>query len=135
MAHTKTSILDALADELGALTEVAKATRILLTPADARKNAPYAGLIAGTEEVIVEDATDIRYELDVDIILLKRGQDIEIMLDAVKELLYSNDIADDIGALQIRIIGQQEVALVDADNYSSTRIAATITYVVAKGNI
>jgi hypothetical protein len=104
-----------------------------LTPAEARKNSPYAGLISGTEEVVVEDTTDVRYELDVNVILLKRGRDIEKMLDAVKNLLYSTATTAAIGALQVQIIGQEEVALVDADKYSSTRIAVTITYVAVKG--
>jgi len=110
-----------------------KATRILLTPAEARKWSPYAGLIAGSEEVIVEDITDVRYELDVNLILLKRGRDIEEMLDIVKNLLYADTLATSIDALQIRIIGQEEVALIDADKYSSTRIVMTITYVSTKG--
>lgn len=133
MAHKKTTILDALVTQLESISAVAKATRILLAPAEARKNAPYVGLIAGTEEAIVEDSTHIRYELDVNIILLKRGRDIEEMLDAVKVLLYTDSLATTIGALQIRIVGQEEVALIDSDAYSSTRIVAVITYVVTKG--
>ncbi len=133
MANKKTSILNALVTQLQATSVVTKATRILLTPADARRNTPYAGIISGTEEVVVEDATHVRYELDIDIILLKNGRDIEKMLDGVKNLLYSASLASDIYALQIRIIGQEEVALIDADKYSSTRIAATITYVATKG--
>lgn len=133
MANKKTSVLDALVAQLQSPAAVTKATRVLLTPVDARKNSPYAGLISGTEEVVVEDATHVRYELDVNVILLKRGRDVEEMLDAVKNLLYGGALAAAIGALQIRIIGQEEVALVDADKYSSTRIVATITYVATKG--
>ncbi len=134
MANTKTGILDLLVTQLGNLSEVAKSTRILLTPTDARRNSPYVGLIAGPEEVVVEDSTHVRYELDIDIILLKKGRDIETMLDAVKNLLYTDSLAVTIGVFQIRIIGQEEVALVDADTYSSTRIAITITYVALKGS-
>ena len=133
MANKKTSVLDALVTQLGNLSVISKATRILLTPAEARKWSPYAGLISGTEEVIVEDATHVRYELDVDIILLRKGRTIELMLDAVKDLLYTDVLAITIGTLQIRIIGQEEVALIDQDAYSSTRIATTITYVATKG--
>jgi len=133
LANKKTSVLDALVAQLQSLSAVTKATRALLTPGEARKNSPYAGLISGTEEAVVEDATDVRYELDVNVILLKKGRDIEKMLDAVKDLLYGGALAAAIGALQIRIIGQEEVALIDADKYSSTRIAATVTYVATKG--
>jgi len=130
--HTKTTILDALITQLVALPEVATATRVLLTPNNARKSSPYVGLIAGPEEIVVEDTTNIRYELDVDIILLKKGIDIESMLDAVKIKLFSAPLATAIGALQVRIVGQEPVALIDEDNYSSTRIVTVITYVVAK---
>ena len=133
MANKKKTILEVLVTQLGNLVDVSKATRILLTPTDARKHSPYVGLIAGTEETIIEDSTHIRYELDVSIILLKRGLEIEEFLDVVKILLYDNSLATTIGALQIKIIGQEEVALIDADKYSSTRIATTITYVVEKG--
>ena len=133
MANKKTSVLDALVTQLAGVSSVAAATRILLTPSNARKNSPYAGLIAGIEEVVVEDATHIRYELDVDLILLKKGRDIEKLLDLVKILLYTDSLAATIGAVHIKIIGQEEVALVDADSYSSTRIVITITYVVTKG--
>jgi hypothetical protein len=132
MANTKTGILDALTIQLGGMLTVATATRILLSPASARKKAPYIGLIAGPKEMIVEDTTDVRFELDVDLILLKKGRDIEIMLDSVKQLLHTDSLAVTIGALQISIIGQEEVALIDADSFSSTRVVATITYVSSK---
>lgn len=133
MANTKRTMLDLLVTELGNSSSVATATRTLLTPANARKKSPYVGIISGTEEVIVEDSTDIRYELDIDLILLKKGRDIEDMLDAVKTLLYGSSLSSTIGALQVKVIGQQEVALIDADDYSSTRIVMTITYVASKG--
>ena len=133
MAHKKKTVLDTLVIQLGNVVGVTKATRNLLSPADARKHSPYAGVLASAEEVVVEDATDIRYELDVDIILLKRGKDVEEMLDAVKILLYTSSLAATIGVFQIRIIGQEDVNIVDEDKYSSTRIAITITYVSTKG--
>jgi hypothetical protein len=134
MDNTKTTILNNLVDELAGITTVAKSTRILLTPNEARQHSPYIGLIAGSEEVVVEDTTDVRYELEVNLILLKRGRDIEVMLDLVKQRLYDSTLATTIGALQIKIIGQEEVALIDADKYSSTRIAAIITYVASKAS-
>ena len=133
MANKKTSVLDALVVQLKALPVVATATRILSTPGGARKDAPYVGLIAGSEEVLVEDATNVRYELDVDLILLKRGRDIEEMLDIVKNLLFDDTLPATIGALHVRIVGQEQVALVDGDSFSSTRIVLTITYVAVKG--
>ena len=133
MANKKTAVLDALVTQLATVSSIAKATRILLQPAETRKQSPYAGLISGTEEAVVEDATDVRYELNVDILLIRKGRDIEELLDEVKDLLYGASIASTIGALQLRIIGQEEVALIDEDSYSSTRIVAIVTYVATKG--
>lgn len=133
MANKKTAMLDLLVTQLHGVSVIRHATRLLMTPAGARKHAPYVGLISGPEEVVVEDATHVRYELDIDLILLKKGRDIETMLDAVKNLLYTDALATTIGALQIRIIGQEEVALIDQDSHSSTRIVMTITYVATKG--
>jgi hypothetical protein len=133
MANKKTAILDALVTQLENVPETATVTRILLTPANARKHSPYIGVISGTEVVVVEDNTNVRYELDVDLILLKRGRDIETFLDGVKNALYSSTLAATIGALQVVVVGQEEVALIDADAYSSTHIVLTVTYVATKG--
>lgn len=132
MSNTKTTILDALIVKLEASAQVGKATRVLMAPAEARKWSPYVGLIAGQKRKIVQDPTQIRFELPIDLILLKKGREIEEMLDGVKNVLYSGALANDIGALQVRIIGQEEVAILDADKWSSTRIIAIITYVVTK---
>ena len=133
MANTKTNMLDVLVSELKDITAVREATRILLTPAEARKHAPYIGLIAGREEAIVEDATDVRYELEVNLILLIKGRDIEGFIDDVKDALYATTLPAVIGALQVKIVGQEEVALIDADIYSSTRVLVIVTYVTNKG--
>ena len=54
------------------------------------------------------------------------------MLDSIKNLLFADALATAIGALQVRITRQEEVALIDSDAYSSMRIAMTITYTVGK---
>lgn len=133
MANKKTTVLDALVAQLATSTQTRKATRILLLPIEARKQAPYVGLVSGREEVVVEDSTDVRYELEVNLILLKKGRDIESYLDEIKDILYATTLPATIGALQIKVVGQEEVALTDADAYSSTRILAIVTYVADKG--
>lgn len=133
MANTRKTILDKLVTALEGVATVKTATRILLTPEMARKAQPYVGMVTTTEEEIVEDATHVRFEVDVDLILLVKGRSIEEMLDGVKNLLYTSSTATTIGAMQISIIGQEEVALVGDDTFSSTRIATTITYVAIKG--
>lgn len=128
-------MLDALATALEVSDEVKKATRVLLTPEMSRKYQPYVGMIATSEEKIIEDTTGVRWEVDVDFILLKKGKDIESLIDGVKEILFSANTVATIGALHISFIGGEAVAIVNDDDYSSTRIATTITYVVTKGSI
>lgn len=134
MANTRKTILDAMASQLQSIDGISKATRVLLTPNRAREFAPYAGLVNTTEVVVVEDSTHVRYEMDVDIILVQRGRDIEELVDLVKNKLYGSSFASTIGALQIIVAGHDDVALIDADSFSSTRIATTITYVSTKGS-
>lgn len=132
MANTKTSILDALVAQINAMPEVSKATRVLLTPADTRKNAPYVGVLSGPEETVVEDATHVRYELEINLITVYNDRDIEKFIDALKNKLYTASLATTIGAKQVHIIGQDPVNLIDADKYSSVRIMVVITYVATK---
>lgn len=137
MANTRKTILNALATQLANSSKVKTATRELLAPTEARKQAPYVGMVVETEEEIVEDSTHVRYELDVSLILLHRktttDADVETMLDAVKTVLYNSSTASAIGAKAISVTGQEEVALVNDDQFSSTRVALTITYVATKG--
>lgn len=129
MADTKVTMLDLLATRLTALSGVSTATRNLLKPADQRSNAPYIGVIAGDEDVLVEDSTHIRYLLRVDLVLIKYGDDIEDMITEVKDEIYA---PISIGALDVHLIRTGEVTLVYADDYSSTRMELEVTYAAAK---
>ena len=50
------------------------------------------------------------------------------MVDTVKTALYAMDI----GALDIHVAGTQEVAVINLDDHSSTRMLLDVTYVSAK---
>ena len=126
MANTKESIIDGLVTSLSSISGIHTVTKDLLTPTKARANVPYIGVISGTEYVVAEDSTDILYRLQVDLIILVKSKAIEQWVDKVKSLVY-NSI--NIGAKQVKIIGQEEVALIDADKWSSTRMIINIIYV------
>jgi len=134
MSNKKQTILDALASGLETAGCIKKATRNLLTPAKARDLAPYVGIVSGMEEVLVEDSSDIRYGLDVDLILLRKGDDIEKMIDDVKTYIYTSGTASTIGAKWIGLIGQQPVNLIEADGFSSSRVVLYIIYVASKAS-
>lgn len=129
MADTKVTILDALVAALLALTGVTTATRNLLKPVEQRASAPYVGVLAGEEEVLVEDSTHLRYLLRVDLILIKFGDDIEGLITEIKNAIYT---PISIGALDVHLIRTGEVTLVFADAYSSCRMELEVTYAAAK---
>ena len=132
MANTKQTLLDALVTAIGGLSEVTTATRDLYKPNAARTAQPYAGIIDRAEVVLVDDDTNVLYLLDVDIILLKSGDAIEEMIDAVKDAMQVG-MAATIGAKQIKFNGSEEVALINADDHSQARMVFEIIYTSTKG--
>ena len=126
MANTKESIIDGLVTSLSSISGIHTVTKDLLTPTKARANVPYIGVISGTEYVVAEDSTDILYRLQVDLIILVKSKEIEEWIDKVKQLIYTPIITT---AKQIKIVGQNEVAVIDADKWSSTRMIINIIYV------
>jgi len=129
MANTKVTILNNLVSALESLSAVNRCTRSLLPPNEARAQAPYIGVIAGTEVELSQDSTDILYGLTVDLLLIKEGDDIEELIDAIKTKIYS---PISIGAKLVRIEGQEPVNLIEDDVYSSARILLYIIYVASK---
>jgi len=127
--NTRKAVIDALVTGLGGLTGIRTATNRLLTPSQAREAAPYIGVIAASEEVLVEDSSAIRYAILLDFILLAPDDDYEELLDKVKTYVYSDPA---IGALQIKIVGEEEASMVNEDRYSSIRITVHVTYVSSK---
>lgn len=130
MANTRKGIIAELVSDLGTLTGIRTATNRLLSPSQAREAAPYIGVILATEEILVEDDTAIRYGTEIDLVMLAPDDDIDELIDLVKTYLYDEP---SIGALQIKIIGHEELTNVTEDHYSSARITCHVTYVVTKG--
>ena len=130
MADTKETLLDSLVSMLGAIPSVT-CTRRLKTPQAARDAAPYIGLLASAEEVIVRDSTHTRWGLTVDLILIVYGEDIEDLIVDVKNIIQSDTLPT--GALQMLLVGQEPVNLITDDAYSSSRIVVDILYITSRG--
>ena len=133
MANTKETMLDALVVQLGAITGVTLATRDLRTPKQQRESEPYIGVIAGDEQNIAEDATHVLWELQVDLVMGVMGEDIEDLVDEIREVVFDTSTPTTIGAKHIKLESTEEVAVIKEDNYSSTRMVLTITYSSEKG--
>lgn len=132
MANTKQTIVDAIATALEALSGVNKATRDLLTPVDQRSFAPYVGIISEGEVVLVDDGTNIRWVCDLELTLMKLGDDIEKLVDIVRDAMLSG-MAATVSAKEIRLVAIFEVTQVEQDAYSSSRMYFEMIYVSAKG--
>jgi hypothetical protein len=132
MANTKIAIIDAIVSELNDISGITLATRDLLKPAEQRANAPYVGVISTNEIVLVDDGTNIRWACDLEMMLVQPGDDIEKLVDLVRDAMLDG-MAATVGAKDIRLVGLFEVTQVEADEYSSTRILFEMVYVSAKG--
>ena len=130
MADSKETLLDSLVTMLGAITSIT-CTRRLKTPQGARDAAPYIGLLASTEEVLVRDATHTRWGLTVDLILMVKGEAIEDLIVDVKDIIQGDTLPT--GALQMLLVGQEPVNLITDDAYASSRIVVDILYVSSRG--
>ena len=132
MANTKQTIIDGIATALTALPGVNLATRDHKSPQDNRTYAPYVGIVSMNEAVIVDDGTNIRWGSDLELILMKEGDDIEKMIDIVKDAMLSG-MAATVGALEIRLVANFKVAQIEKDPYSSSRMFFELIYVSTKG--
>lgn len=133
MANTKLGMLTDLVEALNATTGIAYATRTLLEPTEARQRAPYVGVRSMDEAVLVEDATHIRYQLQVDLLLVQNGDAIEELIDIVRDAML-NGMATTIGAKEIRLQGVSEVSIVNTNDYASARLQFQIIYASQKGS-
>lgn len=130
MANTRQTLIESLVTGLNELSGVRKATNRLYVPSEARKAAPYIGVIIVSEEILVEDATAIRLGADIDLIMIAPDSKIDELVDKVKDYIYD---VPSIGALQIKVIGHEEVGYYNEDQHSSVRITLHVTYVATKG--
>lgn len=131
MADTKETLLDSLVTLLGGIPSVT-CTRQLKTPINSRAAAPYIGVLASTEEKLVEDYTHVRWGMTVDLILVTLGSGIESLIVDVKDVIEGGTLP--IGALQMSLVGQEPVNFITDDDYSSSRIVIDILYVAIRGS-
>ena len=140
MANTRDTILDALETELGDLTDITKATLSILPIDSAEKDSPYIGIVAGDEERLVEDDTDIRWGFDVFLFLITEQQykQVEILIDRIKTAIYSptGSLTLNANVLDKNITNVQPVSLEDFDSnhYSSVRIDLKLVYYSTKAD-
>jgi len=134
MANTKETMLDALVALLGGITGLTLATRDLLTPLQQRESEPYIGLISASDEsIMAEDETHVLWEIQVDLVMGVIGEEIEDLIDEVREIIFDTSTPTTIGAKHIRLESTGEVAVIKEDDYSSTRMILIITYSSEKG--
>ena len=140
MANVRSSILTALETELLAISNIRKATLNILPIDSAERDSPYVGIVAGDEERIVEDDTNIRFGLDVFLFLITDQQyvGVELLIDDIKTAIYSptGAIALNANVLDKNILNVQPVSLEDfeSDRYSSTRIDLRLLYYAPKSD-
>ena len=132
MATTKTILLNALEARLETITAVKKVTQVLELPAEARNWAPYIGIVDMGERVAIEDATHVRYALTVGLIILKRGTDLNTLIDSVRAIVLSATTTTAIGALNIKLAAIGPVTSIQADDFAAVRMQCEILYASAK---
>lgn len=133
MANTKRDILDDLTAALAATSGINAASRVLLEPTEARASAPYVGVRSAGEIVLVEDSTHIRYQAQVDLLLVQRDGTIEELIDVVRDAML-NGMATTIGAKEVRLLGVSEVSVVNTNDFGSARVQFQIIYASTKGS-
>lgn len=140
MANTRKTLLDSLVTQLQGLSPKVKTVTRFMERPDARlKNTPYITLVAGTEVPEVEDTTanKIRYRLPVHLLVdtEQNTQDIEDLVDAIKDLIYSpidlgsNVLYVKIDPVDVTVLQNTE----NVDRYSYTTINLIILYWSARG--
>ncbi len=140
MANVRDSILTALATELEAIDGINKATLFILPIDEAEETQIYVGIVAGDEERIVEDDTNIRFGFDVFLFLITEQQykGVELLIDEIKSAIYdpTGSLTLNANVLDKNITKEQPVSLEDFDEskYSSTRIDLRLLYYAPKAD-
>ena len=141
MADTRATILTALETELGTITDIKKSVLKTLPPSKAETNSPYIGIVAGDETLLVEDSTNIRWNLPVFLFLITEEQytEVETLIKEIKNVIYNTgeDLTLTANVLDFNILEVQPVSLEDFDDerYSSVRIDMNIIYYTSQKNL
>lgn len=140
MANTRNSILEALATEMEAISGITKATMNIIPIDTIKINLPYVGIVAGVEERIIEDDTNIRFGLDVFLFLMTEQQstNVEVLIDLIKTAIYdpTGSLTLNANVLDKNILNVQPVAREDFDesHFSSVRIDLRLLYYAPKAD-
>lgn len=132
MANTKETMIDAVATALEGLSDINSATRDQPVPLTQKSNAPYVGIISMNETVLVSNSDVIRWKCDLEMILIQSGNDIEKLIDVVRDAMLDG-MAATVGALEFRLVSTFKTALVEQDSYSSARMFFEMIYVSTIG--
>ena len=135
---TKVDILDALVAEILAIDEIKTATRYVQTFTLASKNVPSVQITAGAEEILVNDATDIYYSLQISLLVITKqtSENIEPLIDDIKDallgttcplVLHANVQVIDLIATEIVELEDE-----DAEEYASAILNLEIRYHASK---
>ncbi len=132
----RSDILDALETELTALTDIKKATQDTMTIDEAEETNPYIGIIAGEDDIVVEDdnGTDIRWELPVNLLLVTEQQytGIEDLIKRIKQKIYDENnaltLTNNVLAINIGDFTPVEREDIDAEKFSSVQSNLLILY-------
>ncbi len=124
---TKVDILDALVAEILAIDEIKTATRYIQTFTEASINAPSVQVTAGAEEILVDDATDIYYSLQISLLVItdQDAQNIEPLIDDIKDALLGTTCPLSLHA-NVQVIRLVETAIVELEDEDAEEFASAI---------
>lgn len=136
MANIRAAILNALQSELTALDEIKIATQDTMSIDEAEESNPYIGIMAGEEDLSVEDdnGIDIRWELPVVLLLIteQRYKGIEALIKRIKQKIYdeNNDLTltNNVLAINIGDFTPVEREDIDDERFSSVQSNLLILY-------
>lgn len=125
MSQVRESILNALVTELDGIDAVKIATRETKSLDRAEEDNPYIGVVAGPERVLVQDATDIKFEMIVHLFIITEQQyeNIEGLIVDIKEAIYGTVSPINLNA-NIDLITIIDVLPVLLEDFDDDRIAS-----------
>lgn len=124
---TKVDILDALVAEILAIDEIKTATRYIQTFTEASNNVPSVQLTAGNEEILVNDATDIYYALQISLLVITKqtSENIEPLIDDIKDALLGMTCPLSLHA-NVQVINLVTTEIVELEDEDAEEFASAI---------
>lgn len=137
MSDVRKQILDDMASALGTITGVRRSTRFINVESQEGLT-PYIGVRAVDEFTQVEDATDIRFVLTVELFVIteERYQDVEGLITKIKNKIYSPislgshcHVVDLVSVLNTQV---PDKTVPGGDKFSTTVMNLTVIYSAPK---